>query len=102
MNTPSIPEAGNTSNPLSDLGVARTYLAELAKMCARAPKSQDPREIWLAVGVAKNRCVERIRRCTEVYSFECGSCGNAIEIPTEPPHSCPKCGRALAIEWGTQ
>jgi hypothetical protein len=89
----------DVDNSLLDLAAARRYLAEKATMCAKAATSADPREVWLAVGVAQNRNGERMRRGREVYSLECASCRRAIEISTEPPHRCSFCGTELRIDW---
>ena len=88
-----------TNNSLFDLAAARTYLAEKARMCARAAEGEDPREVWLAVGLAENRNGDGIRRCREVYSLECASCRHPIEISTEPPHRCSFCRIELQIDW---
>jgi DNA-directed RNA polymerase subunit RPC12/RpoP len=89
-----------TNNPLFDLSVARTYLGELALMCAKAAASPDPREIWLAIGVAENRCGGRGRRAQEVYTLKCSSCQRQVELSTQPPFRCPICSAVLKIEWG--
>jgi hypothetical protein len=67
-------------------------------MCARAATSTDPREIWLAVGVAQNRNGERMRRGREVYSLRCSGCNREIEIRVTERH-CPLCKEVLVIEW---
>jgi hypothetical protein len=98
MDNSIVPDSGNTNNSLSNLAVARRYLAEKATMCAKAAKSANPQEVWLAVELSENRGGVRDRRSREVFMLECYNCHREIEITVGERH-CPHCRVPLEIQW---
>jgi len=91
----------NITNALfSDLKVARRYLTEMGRMCAKTAESESPVEVWLAIGLVEKRSGERRQRGNEVFALTCHVCGKETEIKTTPPFVCGYCGAYLDIRWG--